>query len=205
MQIIDVNSWYKFMIDALLKGPNQTAPQLLCVGLPRKRHQWSAHESREVLAATVVFQWSATGKVQQWLQPADSSQGIGMKKKHNHLKESRHWWSTKKHHDIMESQESYISVDDFGLENARDPLASAATKICAKLRVQLQLLCAGRNSSRMALVAPSTMSSKTTQGIPYMFPSSCRSLLSLFMMEIHGKSIYRIVNCSIIYSRISFP
>lgn len=61
-------------------------------------------------------------------------------------------------------------------------------EFCAKLRVQLQL-CAGRNSSRMALVAPSTMSSKTTQGILSMFPSSSRSLLFWFMMEIHGKSI----------------
>lgn len=61
-------------------------------------------------------------------------------------------------------------------------------EFCAKLRVQLQL-CAGRNSSRMALVAPSTMSSKTTQGILYMFPSSSRSLLFWFMMEIHGNSI----------------
>ena len=107
MQIIDVNSWYKFMIDAISKGPHQTAPQLLCVGLPRKRHQWSAHESREVLAATVVFQWSATGLVRHWVQPANSSQGIGMKNKitttwRSHLTDDPQKKS-KKHHDIMES------------------------------------------------------------------------------------------------------
>lgn len=189
MQIIDVNSWYKFMIDAISKGPHQTAPQLLCVGLPRKRHQWSAHESREVLAATVVFQWSATGLVRHWVQPANSSQGIGMKNKitttwRSHLTDD----PQKKHHDIMESIGVLYQCWWLRPREHSGSECLSYFEFCAKLRVQLQL-CAGRNSSRMALVAPSTMSSKTTQGILYMFPSSSRSLLFWFMMEIHGKSI----------------